>query len=179
MNYTNIIILSRLHSIRVINTISVENKKGEMKMKNTIIFLASMMMVKTAFAVDNNLNSVDNPPVCAIQKVNTCAHTGTSEEDQTLVFTLVEKAKLAQIVQFQGADLYGSHFLTIQSKQGGFHILQTTYTLSDQSTLKISEETLIGRGGVSRGGDPLPGHNIKIINALLTQNGKEYDFYCN
>lgn len=148
-------------------------------MKNTKIFLLSLMVAKSIWAVDNTVSTVENPSICAIQKVYTCHHTSESADGSDLVFTLVEKNQNAQIVQYQGDDLYGSHHLQIQSKSSGFAMTQTVYLFSDQSTLKISEQTIVGRGGVSRGGEPLSGLTFKWVNALLTKDNKEYEFSCN
>jgi hypothetical protein len=167
MNYTNTLFFINLPRIRVTNKVSVENKKGEIKMKTKIILTLATLMALNAKAVDNVVSPVDN-----LKITYSCYAKDSS-------FVLVEENNQAVVTEFQGADLYEGGVLQVVSKKTGFKSSQTTYQLAQGAELIISTKQNLGRGGGRGGRGGFDDFFLQITSAKLTQNENVFYFSCN
>lgn len=166
MNYTNTLFFINLPRIRVINKISVENKKGEIKMKTKIFLTLATLVALNAKAVDNPVVPVDN-----LKIIYSCYSKDSS-------FVLSEQNNLAVVTEFEGVDLYEGGVLKVVSKKIGFKSSQTTYQLAQGAELIISTQQNIGRGGGRGGRGGFDDIFSQITTAKLTQNENIFYFSC-
>ncbi len=140
-------------------------------MKTKIIFILAGLFLNRAMAVENVIGHVDNNQIKAVYS---CKY------DLGVGFTLTEKDNLkAEITSYEGVNFYGDGQLQIVSKLAGFDSLQTTYTMTNNAELVISETVFVGRGGGCRtragcGSSDL----IKVISANLTLDDQVIHFSC-
>lgn len=166
MNYTNTLFFINLPRIRVINKISVENKKGEKKMKAKLILVLTTLVALNVKAVDNTVVPVDN-----LKMTYSCYSKDSS-------FVLVEQNNLAVVTEFEGADLYEGSVLKVVSKKLGFKSSQTTYQLTHGGELIISTKQNLGRGGGRGGRGGFDDIFSQITSAKLTKNENVFYFSC-